>query len=162
MVQLRYPLDGGGDIVIATMRPETMLADTDVAMHPDDPRYHDLVERTVILPLAGHHIPIVADANIKHKFGTDTLKMTPRHDPLDFKINKHHDLTIVSAIAPDGSIDVPELPRFHGMPVKQAHEAMMEALRTAGVVIKKEEYVHEVGHCDRCDEMLEPLISEQW
>jgi len=162
MVQLRYPLEGGGDIVIATVRPETMLADTGVAVHPDDPRYRDLVGRTAILPLVGRRIPIVADAGVEREFGTGALKVTPGHDALDFEIGRRHGLAVVGAIALDGTMDVPELPQFHGMSVTQAREAVMDALRAAGVVVKEDEYVHEVGHCDRCGEVLEPLVSEQW
>ena len=162
MVQLRYPLEGGGDIVIATVRPETMLADTGVAVYPDDPRYRDLVGRTAILPLVGRRIPIVADAGVEREFGTGALKVTPGHDALDFEIGRRHGLAVVGAIALDGTMDVPELPQFHGLSVTQAREAVMDALRGAGVVVKEDEYVHEVGHCDRCGEVLEPLVSEQW
>jgi valyl-tRNA synthetase len=162
MVQLRYPIEGGGDIVVATVRPETMLADTGVAVNPHDQRYQDLVGRTVILPLTGRRVPIVADEGVASDFGTGALKVTPGHDPLDFDIAQRHGLPVITAIGFDGLIDVPELPQFHGLTVTQARTAVTQALRDAGVVVKEEEYVHEVGHCDRCDEVLEPLISEQW
>jgi valyl-tRNA synthetase len=162
LVQLRYPIEGGGSVDIATVRPETMLADTGVAVHPDDPRYKDLIGRHVILPLTGRRIPIVADAAVERDFGTGALKVTPGHDPLDFEIAQRHNLPIITAIALDGTMDVPDLPRFHGLPVAEARTAVMQALRDAGVVVKEEEYLHEVGHCDRCGEVLEPLISEQW
>jgi valyl-tRNA synthetase len=162
MVQLRYPVEGGGSIVIATVRPETMLADTGVAVHPDDPRYKDLVGRHVILPLTGRRIPIVADEGVERDFGTGALKVTPGHDPLDFDIAQRHGLPIITAIDFDGRMVVPDLPQFNGLTVLQARHAVLQALRDAGVVVNEEEYVHDVGHCDRCDEVLEPLISEQW
>jgi len=162
MVQLRYPVEGGGDIVIATVRPETMLADTGVAVHPEDPRYRDLVGRQVILPLTGRRIPIVADSGVEREFGTGALKVTPGHDPLDFEIAQRHGLPVITAIGFDGRMAVPDLPQFDGLTVNQARVAVTQALRDAGVVVKDEEYVHDVGHCDRCGEVLEPLISEQW
>jgi valyl-tRNA synthetase len=162
MVQLRYPLEGGGEVVIATVRPETMLADTGVAVHPDDPRYTAVVGRTVILPLTGRRIPVVADAGVEREFGTGALKVTPGHDPLDFDIAQRHGLPVITAIGFDGRMTVPELPQFDGLTVTEARTAVMDALRAAGVVVKEEEYVHEVGHCDRCGEVLEPLVSEQW
>ena len=162
MVQLRYPIDGGGSIVIATVRPETMLADTGVAVSPGDPRYRDVVGKTVILPLTGRRVPIFEDEAVERDFGTGALKVTPGHDPLDFEIGRRHGLPVLTVIAFDGTMDTPDLPQFHGMPVSQARGAVTQALRDAGVVVKEEEYVHEVGHCDRCGEVLEPLISEQW
>jgi len=162
MVQLRYPLEGGGDVVIATVRPETMLADTGVAVHPDDPRYTDVIGRTVILPLTGRHIPVVADAGVEREFGTGALKVTPGHDPLDFDIAQRHGLPVITAIGFDGRMTVPDLPQFDGLTVTEARIAVLDALRAQGVVVKEEEYVHEVGHCDRCGEVLEPLVSEQW
>jgi len=162
MVQLRYPLEGGGDVVIATVRPETMLADTGVAVSPGDPRYAGIVGRTAILPLTGRRVPIFEDAAVEREFGTGALKVTPGHDPLDFEIGRRHDLPVIGVIALDGTMDTPDLPQFHGMTVMQARAAVMDALRAAGVVVKEEEYVHEVGHCDRCGEVLEPLVSEQW
>jgi valyl-tRNA synthetase len=172
MVQLRYaieqggrgslPLTEAGSIVIATVRPETMLADTGVAVSPGDERYRDLVGKTAILPLVGRRIPIFEDAAVEREFGTGALKVTPGHDPLDFEIGSRHGLQVITAIDFDGRMDTPDLPQFHGLPVKEARGVVMQALRDAGVVVKEEEYVHEVGHCDRCGEVLEPLVSEQW
>ncbi|HXA30534.1 MAG TPA: valine--tRNA ligase [Candidatus Angelobacter sp.] len=162
MVQLRYPVEEGGSIVIATVRPETMLADTGVAVHPDDPRYKDMIGKHVVLPLSGRRIPIVADEGVEREFGTGALKVTPGHDPLDFEIAQRHGLPIITAIGFDGRMTVPDLPQFDGLTVTQARHAVLQALRDAGVVVKEEEYVHDVGHCDRCGEVLEPLISEQW
>ncbi len=172
MVYLRYPVAGGsgesphdgpgGEIVIATVRPETMLADTGVAVHPDDPRYRDLVGRHVVLPLTGRRVPIVADAGVERDFGTGALKVTPGHDPLDFEIAQRHGLPVITAIGFDGRMRVPDPPQFDGLTIAEARAAVLQALRDAGVVVKEEEYVHDVGHCDRCGEVLEPLISEQW
>jgi valyl-tRNA synthetase len=162
LVHLRYPIEDGGEIVVATVRPETMLGDTAVAVAPGDPRYAALVGRTVILPLTGRRVPIIEDAAVQPEFGTGALKVTPAHDPTDYDIGERHGLPMISVIAPDGTLDVPELPVFHGMPVELARTAVTAALREAGVVVGEEPYVHEVGHCDRCGSVLEPLISAQW
>ncbi|MBV8526917.1 MAG: valine--tRNA ligase [Candidatus Dormibacteraeota bacterium] len=159
---LRYPVDGGGDIVVATVRPETMLGDTGVAVSPGDARYAGLVGRTVTLPLSGRQVPIVADAAVKPEFGTGALKVTPGHDPTDYEIGSRHNLEIISVIAADGTMNVPSLPQFDGLPADDAREAVVQALRAQGVVVRAEEYVHDVGHCDRCGHVLEPLVSEQW
>lgn len=159
---LRYPVDGGGDIVVATVRPETMLGDSGVAVSPGDARYADLVGRTVTLPLTGRQVPIVADAAVKPEFGTGALKVTPGHDPTDYDIGRRHNLAIISVIAADGTMNVPALPQFDGLPAEDAREAVVQALRAQGVVVRGEEYVHDVGHCDRCGHVLEPLVSEQW
>ncbi|HVS42666.1 MAG TPA: valine--tRNA ligase [Candidatus Dormibacteraeota bacterium] len=162
LVSIRYPVEGGGEIVIATVRPETMLGDTGVAVSPGDPRYAALVGRTVILPLTGRGVPIIEDAAVEPQFGTGALKVTPAHDPTDYDIGQRHALPMISVIALDGTMDVPDLPLFHGLTVNQARVAVTEALRELGLVVKEEEYVHSVGHCDRCKGVLEPLISEQW
>ncbi|HEX4756241.1 MAG TPA: valine--tRNA ligase [Candidatus Dormibacteraeota bacterium] len=162
LVHLRYPIDGGGDIVVATVRPETMLGDSAVAVAPGDPRYRDAVGRTVTLPLTGRRVPIIEDEAVQPEFGSGALKVTPAHDPTDYEIGERHGLPMISVIAPDGTMDVPDLPRFHGLPVEKARPEVLAALREAGAVVKEEEYVHEVGHCDRSGDVLEPLISAQW
>jgi valyl-tRNA synthetase len=162
LVHLRYPIEGGGDIVVATVRPETMLGDTAVAVAPGDPRYAAMVGRTVILPLTGRRVPIIEDAAVQPDFGTGALKVTPGHDPTDYEIGERHGLPMLTVIAPDGTMDVPGLPQFHGLPVERARGVITEALRAAGVVVKEEEYVHEVGHCDRSGDVLQPMISAQW
>jgi valyl-tRNA synthetase len=162
LVRIRYPIEGGGEIVIATVRPETMLGDTGVAVAPGDPRYAALVGRTVVLPLTGRHVPIFEDSAVEPDFGTGALKVTPAHDPTDYDIGQRHDLPMISVIALDGTMDVPELPLYHGLSVDRAREAVTAALREIGAVVGEEEYVHSVGHCDRCKGVLEPLISEQW
>ena len=162
LVHLRYPIEGGGDIVVATVRPETMLGDSAVAVAPGDARYSALVGRTVVLPLTGRRVPIIEDEAVQPEFGTGALKVTPGHDPTDYDIGERHGLPIFTVIAPDGTMDVPDLARFHGLPVESARSVVTEALRELGVVVKEEEYVHEVGHCDRSGDVLEPLISAQW
>ena len=162
LVRLRYPVEGGGEVVVATVRPETMLGDTGVAVAPGDARYRDLVGRHVILPLTGRRVPIVEDQAVDPAFGTGALKVTPGHDPTDYEIGARHGFAALAVIAPDGTMDTPELPRFHGMQALAARAEVTEALRQLGVVAGEEEYTHEVGHCDRCGAVLEPLVSEQW
>jgi valyl-tRNA synthetase len=162
LLKLRYPIEGGGEIVVATVRPETMLGDTAVAVAPGDPRYGALVGRTVILPLTGRRVPIIEDAAVQPEFGTGALKVTPAHDPTDYDIGERHGLPMISVIALDGTMDVPDLAQFHGLPVDEARAVVTAALRAEGAVVGEEEYVHEVGHCDRCGSVLEPLISAQW
>jgi valyl-tRNA synthetase len=158
---IRYPVDGGGDIVIATVRPETMLADTGVAVNPTDPRYQHLVGRTAILPLVGRKLPIVADASVQRDFGTGALKVTPGHDAMDYEIGQRHHLEIINGMHPDGRMNVPGLP-YDGLPALEARARVVADLRAQGLLAKEEPYVHEVGHCDRCDAVIEPLVSEQW
>jgi valyl-tRNA synthetase len=162
LVHIRYPIEGGGEIVVATVRPETMLGDAAVAVAPEDPRYQALVGRSVRLPLTGRVVPIIEDAAVQPDFGTGALKVTPAHDPTDYEIGQRHGLPMITVIAADGTMDVPELPQFHGLPTDRARVAVTEALRATGAVLKEEVYVHEVGHCDRCGYVLEPLISAQW
>lgn len=162
LTHLRYPVETGDFIVVATVRPETMLGDTAVAVAPGDKRYAHLVGKNVTLPLTGRVIPIIEDEAVRTEFGTGALKVTPAHDPADYDIGQRHSLPLVSVIDPAGNINYPELPQFHGMPSDAARKAVTEALRSLGAVEKEEDYVHEVGHCDRCHHMLEPQVSEQW
>jgi valyl-tRNA synthetase len=155
------PVDGGGEVVIATVRPETMLADTGVAVNPSDERYKNLVGKTAILPLVGRRLPIVADEAVKTDFGTGALKVTPGHDPMDYDIGQRHSLEIISAMHSDGSMNVPGLP-YDGLPALEARRRVVADLKAQGVLVKEEPYTHEVGHCDRCNAVIEPLISEQW
>jgi valyl-tRNA synthetase len=162
LVRIRYPVEGGDEIVVATVRPETMLGDSGVAVAPGDPRHAALVGRTAVLPLTGRRVPIFEDAAVEPEFGTGALKVTPAHDPTDYDIGQRHGLPMIGVIALDGTMDVPDLPRFHGLPVARARPAVTEALREVGAVVEEEEYLHSVGHCDRCKGVLEPLVSEQW
>ncbi len=160
---LKYPLeDGSGHIQVATTRPETMLGDTAVAVHPEDERYTRLVGRNVRLPLADRLIPIIADSYVDREFGSGAVKITPAHDPNDWEIGKRHNLEVINVLAEDASMNenVPE--EFRGLAVPEARKKVLEALDRLGVVVDSKEHVHQVGHCYRCDTVIEPYLSEQW
>jgi valyl-tRNA synthetase len=159
---IRYPVEGGGEVVIATVRPETMLADTGVAVHPDDERYRHLVGRHAILPLVGRRLPIVADSAVDRNFGTGALKVTPGHDPMDWEISQRHGLEVINGMHLDGRMNVPDLPEYDGLPGVDARKLVVRDLEAQGYLMETREYVHEVGHCDRCGAVIEPLVSEQW
>jgi valyl-tRNA synthetase len=154
--------ESGETVTIATVRPETMLGDTAVAVHPDDERYHDLVGRTAILPLVGRHLPIIADDYVKMDFGTGQLKVTPAHDPNDFEIGARHDLDQVSVIDEDGRMTAEAGERFAGLTVMEAREAVVAQLEREGRIVARDEYEHEVPYSHRSGERIEPLISLQW
>ncbi len=158
---IRYPIDGGGEVVIATVRPETMLADTAVAVNPTDERYRSVIGKTATLPLVGRKLSIVADDAVEKDFGTGALKVTPGHDPMDYEIGQRHGLEVINGMHPDGRMNVPGLP-YDGLPALDARERVVQDLRAGGLLVKEEPYPHEVGHCDRCDAVIEPLISDQW
>ena len=158
---IRYPIEGGGDVTIATVRPETMLADTGVAVNPRDARFAGLVGKTATLPLVGRRLPVVADDAVETEFGTGALKVTPGHDPMDYEIGERHGLEVISGMHPDGRMSVPGLP-YDGLPSLEARERVVKDLEAQGFLVKTEPYTHQVGHCDRCDTVIEPLISEQW
>src|SRR5256885_733176 len=138
-----------------------MLADTCVAVNPGDPRYKRLIGKTAVLPLVGRKLPIVADDAVETEFGTGALKVTPGHDPMDYEIGQRHGLEIVNGMNPDGSMNVPGLP-YDGLPAVEARQRIVADLKAQGLLVKEEPYSHEVGHCDRCKSIIEPLISEQW
>jgi len=162
LVSIAYPVaDGEGEVVVATVRPETMLADTAVAVHPDDERYRALVGREVVLPLVGRRLPVIADAYVRTDFGTGALKITPGHDPNDFEIGRRHGLEVVSVIGEDGRMRA-EAGRFAGLPVGEAREAVLRALEEEGRVRGRERYVHTVPHSHRSGARIEPLVSRQW
>jgi valyl-tRNA synthetase len=158
-----YPLESGrGSITVATVRPETMLADTAIAVHPDDDRYTRLVGETAILPLVGRRLKIIADDYVKPEFGTGALKITPGHDPNDFEIGRAHGLDEINVVGEDGLMTDEAGERFAGMKVLDAREAVVEALRAEGRVARTEQYVHDVPFSQRSGERIEPLISLQW
>jgi valyl-tRNA synthetase len=158
-----YPLASGhGSITVATVRPETMLADTAIAVHPDDPRYTRLVGETAILPLVGRRLRIIADPYVKPEFGTGALKITPGHDPNDFEIGRAHGLEEIVVIGEDGRMNEAAGERFAGMTALEAREAVVAALREEGVIAHTEPYVHAVPFSHRSGERIEPLISLQW
>jgi valyl-tRNA synthetase len=163
LYHIAYPLeDGGGEVVVATVRPETMLADTAIAVHPDDERYRHLIGRTAVLPLVGRHLPIIADDYVKPEFGTGCLKITPGHDPNDFEIGRRHELDEVSVIGEDGRMTAEAGTRFAGFTVLEAREKVVAALEAQGRIRHSEPYTHEVPHSHRSGERIEPLISLQW
>jgi valyl-tRNA synthetase len=158
-----YPLaSGGGSVTVATVRPETMLADTAIAVHPDDDRYTRLIGETAILPLVGRRLKIIADEYVKPEFGTGALKITPGHDPNDFEIGRAHGLDEITVIGEDGLMTEAAGERFAGMKVLDAREAVVEALRGEGRIARTEQYVHSVPFSQRSGERIEPLISLQW
>jgi valyl-tRNA synthetase len=157
-----YDLEGGGRVTVATVRPETMLADTAIAVNPGDERYRDLVGRTAILPLVGRRLPVVADDYVKPEFGTGALKITPGHDPNDFEIGRRHGLDQVSVIGEDGLMSERAGEPFAGLTPQAAREAVVAALREQGRIAAEEPYVHEVPFSHRSGERVEPLISLQW
>ena len=160
LVSIRYG-DGADSIVVATTRVETMLGDTAVAVHPDDPRYSHLIGRELDLPLAGRRIPVVADPHVDPEFGTGAVKVTPAHDPDDFEIGRRHDLP--SLIIMDERAVITAHGPFLGLDRFEARPAVLAALREQGrVVAERRPYVHAVGHCGRCGTTVEPRLSLQW
>jgi valyl-tRNA synthetase len=158
-----YPLaSGGGSVTVATVRPETMLADTAIAVHPDDERYTRLVGETAILPIVGRRLPIVADPYVKPEFGTGALKITPGHDPNDFEIGRAHGLEEIVVIGEDGRMNAAAGERFAGLEALEAREAVVAALRAEGRVARTEPYRHAVPFSDRSGARIEPLVSLQW
>src|SRR3954447_6570055 len=157
-----YPLESGrGSITIATVRPETMLADTAIAVHPQDDRYTRLIGETAILPLVGRRLRIIADDYVKPEFGTGALKITPGHAPNDFDIGRRHGLDEVTVIGEDGRMTA-DAGRFAAMTALEAREAVVAALREEGRINRTEPYTHEVPYSQRSGERIEPLISLQW
>jgi len=152
---------GEGHITVATTRPETMLGDTGVAVHPDDPRYRHLVGRRAVLPIMGRGIPVVGDTAITPEFGTGALKVTPGHDPADFEIGERHHLEIITVIGLDGNM-TGAAGKYAGTERFQARREVVAELETLGLLEKAEEYLHSVGHCQRCNSVVEPLVSLQW
>jgi valyl-tRNA synthetase len=158
-----YPLESGsGAVTVATVRPETMLADTAIAVHPGDERYSRLIGETAVLPLVGRRLPIIADEHVDPEFGTGALKITPGHDPADFEIGRAHGLEEVTVIGEDGRTNQAAPERFRGMEVDEASKAVVAALRDEGLISGTQPYVHEVPHSQRSGRRIEPLISLQW
>ena len=160
---VKYPVKGeeGKFVIVATTRPETMLGDTGVAVHPDDERYKDLVGKTVILPIMNKEIPIIADEFVEKEFGTGAVKLTPAHDPNDYQAALKHNLEIIPVF--DEEFKMNNLvPEYKGMDMYEAREKIVERLQREGYLVKIEDYTHNVGKCYRCHHTIEPHISEQW
>ena len=163
LYSIDYPLESGsGSITVATVRPETMLADTAVAVHPDDERYRLLIGEHVILPLVGRRLRVIADEYVDPAFGTGALKITPGHDPNDFEIGRRHGLEEISVIGEDGRMTAAAGDRFEGMTADEARNAVVAALREEGAISGTKPYVHDVPHSHRSGRRIEPLISRQW
>ena len=159
---LKYPLAHGATITVATTRPETMLGDTAVAVHPDDPRYRGLIGGVVLLPLTDRKIPVIADEAIDPEFGTGAVKMTPAHDPLDFELGRRHGLASIDILTPDAHISDQAPPAFRGLDRFEARTRVVAALRELGLLEKTEPHRHAVAHCYRCGTIVEPRLSDQW
>ena len=160
---VKYPVKGeeGKFVIVATTRPETMLGDTGIAVHPDDERYKDLVGKTVILPIMNKEIPIIADDFVEKEFGTGAVKLTPAHDPNDYQAALKHNLEIIPVF--DEEFKMNNLvPEYKGMDMYEAREKIVERLQKEGYLVKIEDYNHNVGKCYRCHHTIEPHISEQW
>ena len=153
--------DGDRSITIATTRPETVLADTAIAVHPDDERYAELVGQTVILPTLGRRIPIIADAYVEREFGTGALKITPGHDPNDYEVGLCHNLPMINVLTTDGHISA-EGGQYAGLDRFAARKQVVSDLTEAGNVVETKPHLMKIGRCERCDTIVEPLISTQW
>jgi len=158
---IRYPLEDGGYVTIATTRPETMLGDTGIAVNPNDERFSHLIGKAARLPILDRRLPIIGAEEVDPGFGTGVLKVTPAHDPVDFEIGEKHGLESISILTEEGKINENGGP-FAGMDRDEARRAVVERLRSDGLLEKVEPYRHSVGHCERCGTPVEPLISTQW
>ena len=160
---ISYPaVDGSGSVTVATTRPETMLGDTAVAVHPEDPRYASLVGKKLRLPLTDREIPLVTDTYVDRTFGTGALKITPAHDPNDWEVARRRGLPIINVLTPDGRLnnEVPE--KYRDLTVADARKRVLEDLKAGGFYVREENITNAVGHCYRCDSVIEPFLSEQW
>ncbi|MBN2585064.1 valine--tRNA ligase [Patescibacteria group bacterium] len=161
LTSIRYPIKGGGEIVVATTRPETMLGDTAVAVHPRDKRYKDIIGKVVVLPLMGREIPVIGDEAVDIKFGTGAVKITPAHDPNDFEMGQRHNLEEVEVI--DKNIKITKAGgKYAGMKAAEARDKIIEDLDKLGLIAGRKKFVHSVPHSERTGEPVEQLLSEQW
>ncbi|RIL06042.1 MAG: valine--tRNA ligase [Proteobacteria bacterium] len=162
LYRIRYPLaDGSGAIEVATTRPETLLGDTAVAVHPDDARWAALIGKLAKLPLLGREIPIVADTFVDREFGTGAVKVTPAHDPNDFECGRRLGLPAINILHPDGRLNDNAGP-YADLDVAEARKQVVADLEAQGLLAGVKDHPHEVPHCDRCDTLVQPLLSEQW
>ncbi|MGH9656811.1 MAG: valine--tRNA ligase, partial [Bryobacteraceae bacterium] len=159
---IRYLVKGSGEwLTVATTRPETMLGDTALAVHPDDARYKHLVGRTAVLPLLGREIPVIADAAVDPRFGTGVVKITPAHDPNDFETGKRHRLASIKIIGEDARMTAAAGP-YANLDRFEARKRVLAALEQSGELVKTEPYTVSISQCDRCKTVVEPLVSKQW
>lgn len=159
---IRYPLKGNSDsVVVATTRPETMLGDTAVAFHPEDERYGHMKGRTAVVPLMQREIPLIADGFVDREFGTGVVKVTPGHDPHDFQVGQRHKLPTIKVIGEHGSM-TEAAGNYAGLERYEARARVVEDLEKQGFLVQVEDHSHNVGHCQRCQTVIEPLVSTQW
>lgn len=159
---IKYPVKDSDEFVtVATSRPETMLGDTAVAVNPKDKRYAKLLGKTLILPIVGKEIPLIADEYVEADFGTGAVKITPAHDPNDFEVGLRHNLEVINVLGEDGTVNE-NGGKYCGMKAADARKAVVEELQSMGLLVKTEELRHNVGHCYRCHTVVEPLVSKQW
>ncbi|MEJ5272991.1 MAG: valine--tRNA ligase [Spirochaetota bacterium] len=160
---IKYPLqDGTGEVIVATTRPETMLGDTAVAVNPEDERYKNIIGKNVILPLVNRIIPVIADNYVDPSFGTGAVKITPAHDPNDYEVAKRHNLPLIYVIDNKGYMTEDLPASFAKLERYECRKAVVKKLEEEGYLIKIEPYSHSVGHCSRCDTVIEPMLSDQW
>ncbi len=157
----RYPLKQGGSLEVSTTRPETILGDTAVAVHPDDDRYRHLVGKTALVPILGREIPIIADEYVDPSFGTGALKVTPGHDPNDYEIGRRHNLPFINIMARDATLNAEAGP-YAGMDRFEGRRKLWEDMAEQDLVVGEKPHLHQVGHCERCGTVVEPLLSTQW
>jgi valyl-tRNA synthetase len=163
LYQVSYPLkDGSGSISVATTRPETMFGDVAVAVNPADARFAHLVGKELTLPLTDRTIPVIADEYVDLTFGTGMVKITPAHDPNDWEVGKRHGLPVLNILNPDGTLNENVPPAYRGMDVVSARKAVTADLHAAGLILSETKHDHDVGHCYRCQTVVEPYVSEQW
>ncbi|HYO16429.1 MAG TPA: valine--tRNA ligase, partial [Thermoanaerobaculia bacterium] len=163
LYHVAYAVEGSDErIVVATTRPETMLGDSAIALHPDDERYQHLQGKAAILPVVGRRLPFVADPMVDREFGSGLVKITPFHDPNDFEVGKRHGIPGITVIGPDGRMTADAGPEFAGLDRFEARTKMVQRLQEEGYLVKVEDHVHNVGHSQRGGEPIEPLVSTQW
>ncbi len=162
LYHIRYPLaDGSGHLVVATTRPETFFGDSAVMVHPEDERYKELVGKYILLPIVGREIPIIADEHVDMEFGTGVVKVTPAHDPNDYEVGMRHGLEFITVFDEDGMLNQ-YAGEFAGMERLESRESVIKKLKDEGFLEKIEEHRHQVGHCYRCKNVVEPYVSKQW
>ncbi len=163
LYHIKYPLaDGSGHLVVATTRPETMLADTAICVNPEDDRFNHLIGKKAILPLVGKELPIIGDTYVDIEFGTGCLKVTPGHDMNDWELGRKHDLEVISVLDEEGNVNEKAPEKYQGLSVTDARKAVMADLEAEGLVVEVVDHAHSVGVCYRCKSTIEPHVSLQW
>jgi valyl-tRNA synthetase len=163
LYKIRYPLaKGDGSLVVATTRPETMLGDTAVAVHPEDERYSGYIGATAVLPLLDRPIPVIGDKYVEREFGTGALKVTPAHDPNDWDLGEKHGLDLIQVIDGEGRMTAEAGDEYQGLTIEQCRKKVVEDLEAEGLLVEVEDYEHSVGECYRCSTVIEPYVSTQW